>query len=517
MLIREFWNKQNLSQKVTILFILTLIFRAFFSATVGLIDDEAYHWSWAKWPQASYFDHPGMIAWLEYISTALLGDTPMGVRLPGYLCFIGTTVLLYKLTKDLFDDWAAIFVGVIMLWSPFWGFGGYVASPEPPFIFCWVAAAWVFWQGVREDKQQWSVKKTWLWLGVIMGLGLNSKFIIALLAPGFGLYLLMTPQRRKDLLTPWPWVGFLIATALCAPIFIWNHIHEWPGFKFQFHDRHQGGGGINLERWGVFLAAQLLFTTPFLYIMIALAFITSIIRIGEARWRFLFALTVPSIAIFYPQPLWAEYKPHWSGAAYTLLLMGAGAIWSQGLIWGHRQIVKARSRVFTWGIAGFFILLNLISYTPFAYPWFSKAYHFFKPQGKWETTWDFSNEFTGWTDVGQYVNRRQRELHAEDGSRPFLAAHRYENTAQLTWGAKQKVYMLSTTRSHYTVTQSPEEMENLKGSNALFVSTEKYFADPVDWAKWDSCQKEELKTFRHGIHARTFHIFYCKNFQGIIN
>lgn len=517
MLIREFWNKQNLSQKVTILFILTLIFRAFFSATVGLIDDEAYHWSWAKWPQLSYFDHPGMIAWLEYLSTSLLGDTPMGVRLPGYLCFIGTTVLLYKLTKDLFDEWAAIFVGLIMLWSPFWGFGGYVASPEPPFIFCWVAASWVFWQGVREDEKQWSTKKTWLWLGVLMGLGLNSKFIIALLAPGFGLYLLMTPHRRKDLLTPWPWVGFLIATALCTPIFVWNHLYDWPGFKFQFHDRHQGGGGINLGRWGVFFAAQLLFTTPFLFVMIALAFITSILNIKENRWRFLFALTVPSIAIFYPQPLWADYKPHWSGAAYTLLLMGAGFIWSQGLVWGHKQIVKARSRVFTWGIAGFFILLNLISYTPFAYPWFSRAYHFFKPQGQWETTWDFSNEFTGWIEVGQYVNRRQRELHAEDGTRPFVAAHRYENTAQLTWGTKQKVYMLSKTPSNYTVVQSPEEMENLKGSNALFVSTEKYSMDPSQKATWDSCQKDELKTFRHGIHARTFFIYYCKNFQGIID
>ena len=113
------------------------------------------------------------------------------------------------------------------------------------------------------------------------------------------------------------------------------------------------------------------------------------------------------------------------------------------------------------------------------------------------------------------MNRRQREIHAESGRKPFIAAHRYENTAQTTWGTKQKVYMLSSTVSNYTVMQSPEEMNNLKGQDAIFVSTEKYPADPMGWAAWDGCQKEEMKTFRHGVHARTFNIYSCRNFQGI--
>lgn len=515
-MIREFWKQQSTAQKVTILFILTLFFRAFFALNIGLIDDEAYHWSWVQDLQLSYFDHPGMIAWLEAITTKIFGDTVLGVRLPGFLCFTGVVVLMYQLTKDLFDDAAAIFVGLILLWSPFWGFGGYVASPEPPFMLCWVAAAWVFWQGVREDDKRWSVKKTWLWLGVLMGLGLNSKFIIALLAPGFGLYLLMTPHRRKDLLTPWPWVGFLIATVMCSPIFLWNHLHDWPGFKYQFSTRHSTTQGIDFSRWLVFLAAQLLFYTPFLFALLVLTFITSFLRIKEARWRFLFCLTVPSFAVFYPQPLFAEYKPHWSGAACTLLLMGAGAIWSQGLIWGQREIVKVHSRVYKWGLLAFFVPMAFITYAPFAYPWLPKAYKFLNPQGTWKTTYDPSNEFTGWEELGQFVNRRQREIHAESGRKPFLAAQRYETTAQTTWGTRQKVYMLNFTVSQYTAMQTPEEMNNLKGQDAIFISTEKYEENPMEWAKWDECQKEELKTFRHGVHARTFFVFYCKNFQGIL-
>jgi hypothetical protein len=513
--IRESWKKLETSQKILVLFILTLFFRAFFSLNIGLIDDEAYHWSWAKDLQLSYFDHPGMIAWLEYITTAIFGDTLLGVRLPGYLCFIGTVVLLYKLTRDLFDDTAAIFVGLILLWSPLWGFGGYVASPEPPFMLCFVGAAFVFWQGVREDSKQWTMKKTWLWLGVLMGLGLNSKFIIALLAPGFLLYMLMTPSRRKDLLSPWPWIGFLIATVLCSPIFIWNIMHDWPGFKYQFHDRHTGSS-FSIERWLVFFGAQLLFYTPFLYVMLAFSFITAYMRRTEARWRYLFALTAPSIAIFYPQPLFADYKPHWAGAACTLLLMGAGYIWSQGLHWGAREMVKPRSKVYTRGMLAFFIPLTILSYTPFVYPWVPKVFHAVAPKAEWKTTYDFSNEFTGWKELGRFVNRRQREIHAESGRKPFLAALRYETTAQTTWGTEQKIYMLNSTRSHYTVMQDPEEMQNLEGQDAIVVTTEKYDHDPLKYAKFDSCSKEDLLTFRKGVHARTFKVYLCKGFHGII-
>ena len=514
-MIREFWQRQSTSQKITILFILTLLFRAFFSLHMGLADDEAYHWSWTHNLQLSYFDHPGMIAWLEALTTWIFGDTKFAIRLPGYLCFIGIVVLLYKLAKDLFDDSAALFVGLAVLWVPFWGFGSYIAAPEQPFMLFWVAAAWVFWQGVREDDKQWSAKKTWIWLGILMGLGLNSKFVIALLAPGFGIYLLATPQRRKDLLTPWPWVGFLIATVICSPIFLWNHLHDWPGFKYQFGSRH-ASDGIKLSRWFVFLGAQLVFYTPVLYFLIVVSFITSVVKFAESRWRYLFSLAVPSIAIFYTQPLFADYKPHWSGAACTLLLIGAGGIWSQGLRWRQKKIIQARSKILSRGIIAFVVPVLILVYTPIFYPWVPKVFKLVAPNSEWMTTNDFSNELTGWEELGQFVNRRQREIHAESGRKPFIAAQRYETTAQTTWGTKQKVYMLNLTTSQYTVMQTPEEMKNLQGQDAIFVSTEKYYEDPMEWAKWDQCQKEELKTFRHGEHARTFYVFYCTNFQGIL-
>jgi 4-amino-4-deoxy-L-arabinose transferase-like glycosyltransferase len=501
----EFWKKSSTLQRAWIFFGLSLLFRLAFASLVGMADDEAYHWSWTKNLSLSYFDHPGMVAWLESLSTALLGDTRWGVRLPSFLCYLGAAYLVWKLTRDMFNVWAANFVLFLMMWTPLWGFGGYVASPETPFMLCWVAAAYVFWQGVREDAQRWPLKKTWIYLGLIMGLGLNSKFIIALLAPGFGLYLLMTPSHRKDLFKKWPWVGFLIATLLCLPIFIWNQKFDWPGFRYQFHDRHTTTT-FDFSRWLQFLSAQILFYTPVAYGLLLYTFGYSFYKRRDPRWRWLFCLTVPSILIFYPQPMWAEYKPHWSGPAFLLLAMGAGALWSETFKF---------SRKITWGIVAFILPLNLILYAPFVYPWMPKVYRALNLKPEWQPKWDLSNEFDGWPELGDYVNRRQREIHADSGKKPFIASNRYETTAQTYWGTQQRVFMLNTTHSHYTVTQTPQEMEDLKGLTALFVTTDKYPTNPNDWAHFDECKPEEFKTYRQDEVSRIFTVWVCANYQGL--
>lgn len=515
-MIAKTWQRGSTFQKVLALLIPILLFRFFFSATIGLIDDEAYHWSWAKELALSYFDHPGMVAWLESVSTALLGDTELGVRLPSFLCYLTTLILAMNLAWDLFDEWAAYFVAFMMLFSPLWGVGGYVASPEPIFMMFWTAAAWVFWQGVREDENRWSIRKTWICLGVLMGLGLNSKFPMALLAPGFGLYLLMTPARRKDLLSPWPWVGVLIATLICLPIFVWNQQVDWPGFRYQFHDRHTGES-FSLARWFVWWAAQLLFMTPFAYALLMLTLLRSWIRRHDPRWRFIFALAIPTLAIFTVQPLFADYKPHWPAPAYFILTLGAGTLWNYGFTFKDREWLRPRSKVLTWGILAFIVPLNLFVYSTFAGPWMPKVYRWSGAEKPWNTTWDFSNEFTGWKELGAYANQRQREIHAETGRRPFIAALRYETVAQTFWATKQKAYHMSTTPSHYTINQNlTNAFENMKGLDALVVTTEKYQSQPMKWGRFDSCEPEILRTYRGIEHARTFTLWYCRNFQGVL-
>jgi len=485
---------------------LTFVVRFTFSSFVGLIDDEAYHWSWAKEPMFSYYDHPGLIAWLEWVSTSLFGDTLWGVRLPSFICCWVALYFFFRLVQDLFSENAAWVATFLFLWSPFYGFGGYVASPEAPFILSWILGSWIFWQGVRPDGQRWSPSRTWISLGLVMGLGLNSKFIMALLAPGFGLYLLAT-SHRKVLLTRWPWVGVLIATVVCLPVFLWNHDFGWPGFYYQFYDRHTGRV-FSLSRWFVWLGAQFVFYTPILFAVMIAALYKGFRNWKQARWRYVVCLALPSLLIFYPQPLWADYKPHWAGAAHLFLLAGASSLLLESTRFRKTLAV---------GILVFYVPLNLLIYSPFLGPWMPKLYRALQLEKPWDTRWDLSNEFQGWRELGARVNELQRLHHRDHGLRPFVGALRYETTAQTYWGTQQKTYMLSPVRSHYTVVQKKRRtLDGFHGQPALVITTEKYPADPRSYAKWDTCSSEELKTYRGNELSRIFTIWTCTNFQGLL-
>lgn len=500
---------------------ITFLFRFLFATFIPLIDDEAYHWSWTQGSNfgLSYFDHPAMIAWLEKISTAIFGNTFLGVRLPSFLCLSAVCYIFYKLTKEIFGESAARFVVLMILFVPFWGFGGHVASPETPFILCWALGMYVFWRGYCEDQgsePQWSLKKTWIFLGVIMGLGLNSKFIIATLAFGFGAYILLTPHRRKDLLSPWPWIGILIATVLCLPIFIWNVQADWPGFRYQFHDRHADGGGFDVSRWLVFWAAQFLFYTPVGYLLLLFTFFYSFIQRHELKWRWIYATSLPTFLIFYPQPLFAENKPHWSGSACMIVLIGAGAIWQFGAQIKGRQWIKPKSRVLLYSLLAILIPFNVFIYSPFFGPWWPKAYRAITQKDDFNPRWDLSNEFYGWEEAGKKSLELAEQLKNREGKDVFIASHRYETTAQLWWGAKHPVYMLSKVVSHYTVRQRLEGLDSLMGQSAIFLTTEKYPGNPMDYAKWDSCESQVLKTYRGSEPSREFTLWSCRNFQGIL-
>ncbi len=500
-MIAQYWRKTLSHQKFIFFVLAILTYRLVFSMTIGLIDDEAYHWTWSQDLQWSYFDHPGMIAWLEKISTTLFGSTFLGVRLPTILSFTAVLVGLWKLSCDFFGEVAARWLVLIVLLVPLYGIGGYVASPEPPFVCCWVWAAWVFWQGVREDDKRWSTKKTWLCLGILMGLGLNSKFIMAMLAPGFGIYLLASPRSRRQLLTVWPWVGFLIATILCFPIFYWNQKMGWPGFIYQFHDRHQGEH-FSLTRWLQWWTVQWVFLTPVPYVLAIYSLYLGFKKFTDPRWRFIFCLAIPSIFIFTLQPFFAEFKPHWPGPAYLFLLLGASSLMP--------------SKKLYWWTFGFLIALNTLIYSFFWSPWLPQLARKIKPSIEWKTTYDLSNEFYGWKEIGLDVLRQKRFMKVETNQNVFVGALRYETTAQTWWGTGEPVFHLSHQVTHYTVMQNyRKSLDSLKGQNAVILTSEKYADNPMDRAVFDRCTSEIFPFSRGQEKSREFTLWKCWNFQGL--
>ena len=91
------------------------IWKLFSAWKLGLIFDECYYWEWALHPQACYFDHPPLTAWLIASAKTLLGHTTLAVRIWAVVSGIILTVVGRELGKDLFGLPAGNRAGILLI------------------------------------------------------------------------------------------------------------------------------------------------------------------------------------------------------------------------------------------------------------------------------------------------------------------------------------------------------------------------------------------------------------------
>lgn len=495
---------------------LSILFRVFFALHIGIADDEAYHWSWIFPVQLSYYDHPAMIAWIIKGFTSVFGSEVWVLRAHVFIAYLSVLYMGYKLADDLFGKVSAQVFCILFLWTPFWGFGGYVSAPEPWFYFFWMLAVWVFRQGTRDDDQAWSAKKTWLTLGLVMGLGLNTKFPMALLALGFGVYLFTSRKHVKVLSTPWPYLGILLATIICAPIFIWNIEKGWPGFIYQFYDRQLENSGSSLARWGKFWGYQWIFLTPVVYFGFLILLFTGLKNFFKNEsLRFVVSLGLPVLLLFHAQPLWSDFKPHWSGPGYLVLALGVGSLWPSGLKFKSWNLISPHSKVVKNFFFAILIFLALIVYVPILTPIVPVIHKLVNAEQKLEPTSDPSNEFYGWPEFGKWALELKDQYQQQRQKPVEFASFRYELTAQFWFATRTHTWMLSDVRSQYTVGQSPEDIARLREATVFFLATDKYFETPTEYIRSGECEQKDLPVYRQGFLARTFTLFICDDFKSI--
>ena len=81
-----------------------LVIRLLLAASCNLLPDEAFYWVWTRHLAGGYLDHPPMIAYLMWLSTRVLGDTQIGVRMPCVLMSLASIALNVALARRQLKD-----------------------------------------------------------------------------------------------------------------------------------------------------------------------------------------------------------------------------------------------------------------------------------------------------------------------------------------------------------------------------------------------------------------------------
>jgi len=292
--------------------------RLLFMGTVDLLPEEAYYWNYAQHLDIGYLDHPPMVAWLIWLGTHLFGQAEFAVRSAAAMCWLAAAFFSFQLANDLYGKTAAFNAVLLFAVLPFFFAIGLLMMPDAPLTAAWAGTLYFLERALLAQRP-----KAWLGVGVCMGLGMLSKYSLALLGPATLVFLLLDAKSRRWFWSPWPYLAAAIAAVLFSPVIVWNAAHDWASFAFQSTKRLNDLPEFSLH---VLVGSILLLITPVGFIAAISAFAPSagfrqlFHRPIDRKKMFIAAFTLTPLSVFVAFSLFHEVKINWTGPLWLAVV-----------------------------------------------------------------------------------------------------------------------------------------------------------------------------------------------------
>ncbi len=396
-----------------------------------LAPDETYYWEWSRSLDWGYYDQAPMIAWLIRASTAVVGNTEIGVRAGIIACSTAMLWLVYLTARRLFGERAGQAAMLLAGVTPMGLAGGFIATYDVPLALFWTASLYLLVRASETARQEpWppvparvrdASPGAWVTLGVVAGLGMLSKYTMGLFLPCALLFL----GGRRDL-RPWlkragPYIALAAALAVTTPNLVWLARHEWASFGHLAGLTETRGGSGPLRRLGDFIGSQAGLMTPLLFLGMAAAMVNAGRSRSDPRdpGRWLtFCFGAPVLVFFVLLSLKTKVQANWAICGWIAASVGyAGWVWGDG---GNR-----RRTAFAWtGIA-----LSLFVSTMAGWPELRSAIGLRIP-----AKLDQSRKMYGGSELGVAIAAQSAAM-ANGGERPIIGAVTYDVASRMAFYA----------------------------------------------------------------------------------
>jgi len=232
---------------------------------IGVHPDEAYYWTWAIYPDLSYYDHPPMVGWFLWIVDRLLGINDVTLRLPALIAWCVGFWVVFTVSARLYGNrlygWLAVALYCLL---PVFQAASHIVTPDSPLLlFTSLAFYFLFLATTTESRF------AWLATGAATGMALLSKYNAVLLPAGIFLGMIFIRDGRRQLGRWQPWAGIALAALVFSPVVYWNYINDWVSFSYQL------GHGVQkvfrLEYLWIYIGGQLGATLLWIFAGMAIA------------------------------------------------------------------------------------------------------------------------------------------------------------------------------------------------------------------------------------------------------
>jgi len=382
---------RNASRWLAVLVALQLL-RLLVGSLFELVPQEAYYVFYARHLALSYFDHPPILAWCLALPARLHPPPPVAIRLVPFLFAALTLAGMVKLARRFVPDAPGPAV-LLLATTGMFSVLSVIALPDAPLIAAWTWSLCFLAEALLDERTA-----AWLPAGLCAGLAFDSKYSGAFLVLGAGLLLLSLPRGRRALLTPWPWLGLLLAGLTTAPVWIWNAEHGWASFLFQTAGRVEHARGLSPWNLLGLIGSELVLMLPPLLWVWGREAVRAVPRVFrgslEAEELFLAVFSLLPAVVLIVVSLGAVVKPNWPFP-----------LWIAGVLWAAR---RSGPWLLRWNVAASVLVHVLVLIQLFAYP-----------VRLGDDTW------VGWTSL-----REQTRARLAPGEFAF-SADDYKTTAQL--------------------------------------------------------------------------------------
>lgn len=479
-----------LGRLVLFLLVLSVVRIAYLAfAPIGLSPDEAHYWEWSRRLGLCYYSKGPAVAYLIRAGTILLGSTELGVRLPAVVLSALSSLALFGLGCRLVGARSAAWAAGVLQIIPLFALISVGMTTDMPLLLCWILALWAF-QWARVDGPPWA----WLLVGLAAAAGVLTKYVMVLFAPAALLLLLMDPKGRKQLLSPWPWLGAVIAALGAIPLLLWNARHDWVNLRHNLGHTHVDEGvGISLASFGEFLGSQFGVITPILLVFMA-----------WAVWRqrrtqpLCFWFTFPLWAFFLLKSLQGKVQANWAMVSYPLPLLCFVDIFAVKLDTWNKHVRRLV-------VAG--VLIALIAsaalYSAVYWPLEKKNHP--------------ARDMMGWEQLGREIEQVAQQANGE----PFYFADRYSIASPMAFyvPSQPMVYCINraSRMNQYDIWPGFEEDDpDLIGRDAIYLPRHATQNLPDELqAVFSSASRHPITlTNPWGDPLRTFTIFLCRDYRG---
>lgn len=301
---------------------------------LGLIFDECYYWVWSLHPQAGYFDHPPLVAWVIAGGRILLGHTELAVRLGAILSGIVLAVAGRALAREMFGRGAGNRAGIFLTLAPVFAGNAFLMTPDTMLAPAWALAMLFAWKGLGDR----SPIAWWMGAGAAAGIGLLSKYTMVLFFAGLGLFWIASPGKRVRIFAGGLVAG-ITALAFFSPVIVWNATHGWASFGHQLHHgfRNEHATLVNLDNLASYALFLVVLVSPVLGL---LCFRSAATRLADGRFRFLASFFWAVVLFFGYAAGKAHVEANWPMMAFVSGLVMVAADWDRyGTAWRRAALI----------------------------------------------------------------------------------------------------------------------------------------------------------------------------------